>query len=148
MFLVRKIDSEVRNKALRFVSCQELLTYAWEWITESVARRGLNMAVATDVWNWSLARKELRPVTTETTLMFGILRYVRKAFVTFPNFFPILGGKLVACLAFALMRLREMRELTIVNARGFPCGSGSLLGNSERARMGYLSSLNIHGFRQ
>jgi hypothetical protein len=53
------------------------------------------MAVGTDLWNWSLAREELLPVTIQASCVFGKFSYIGKRCVALPNFLPVFRGKLV-----------------------------------------------------
>ena len=67
------------------------------------------MAVGTDLWNWSLAREELLPVTIQASCMFRKFSYIRKSSIALPNFLPVFGGKLMT---------RATREVFSVDVSG------------------------------
>ena len=83
------------------------------------------MTVVTDSRSGSLTCKELRPMTVNTSFVFGILGDIREGLISFTHFFPVLGRKTVtdATLEFLLDDVRLVGKSGVVDVGLFNCGS-------------------------
>jgi hypothetical protein len=116
---VWKYNFEFRHETLAHAGRQERWAQTGKREPSGIPGCYSDVAVGTDDRRWSFARKELRAMTVETSLVLREISHVRKRIVAFANLFPVFRGKFVARVAieFLLLDVRAMRELRIVNAR-------------------------------
>lgn len=116
VFVLRKRDLKIRHKIPCFFSREKTLTETRKRKSSRVVRRGFNVTVQTDARRRTLAREELLPVTTQTSLMFRKLSHIRKSIITLAHLFPILRWKRMTRTASAAMLLRQVRKARVVDS--------------------------------
>jgi hypothetical protein len=115
VFVVREGDTKIRDEVAGLCSCEESFTKTRKRIASGLARRNFRMAIGTDPWRGSLARKELLPVTSEARFMFRIFSRIRKRVIRLARLLPILGWKRMAGVASCAVLFSKVRKACVID---------------------------------
>jgi len=113
MSFVWKMNSKLANGISPWPRSVGYVSETRKQESHSVARRYCNVAIRADCGCWSLARKELLPVTIQTRRMCGKLSNILESRIALADFLPVCSGKLVARITRQLLfcDVSSMRKL-------------------------------------
>ena len=119
VLVVGKAHDKFRDEVTTFPHRLGNVTKTGKKKARRVTRADGDVAVGTNQWRRTLARKELLAMTSQTRSVFGKFSDVGKRRLALADVFPILRGKLVAGVAYELFHLyvRTVGKVCVVDER-------------------------------